>query len=354
MAYSWAGKRVFVTGAAGTVGQEICNQLLECGCEEIIGFDHNESELFFLEQSHLSNPNIRFILGDICDRESLTSYMRGVDVVLHAAAYKHVGLCETSPRAALASNIMGVQSVIDAAVNAGVEKVLFTSSDKAVNPPNVMGTSKLMGERLVTAANIACCQDSTIFSVTRFGNVLGSRGSVIPIFKRQIEKGGPVTLTDPDMTRFIMTIDEAVKLVLETALISKGGEVFITKMPAIRIQDLAEVMIEELAPQYGHNPSDIELNVIGPRVGEKLYEELMNDEEARHALESREFFIILPAMNADWESFTYEGMPTTETDVPYNSSNAELMSKSDLREYLIKHKLIDSAESQTQQLKKAI
>ena len=178
----------------------------------------------------------------------------GCEIALHAAAVKHVFLCEESPFAAIHANILGTQNIIDAALRTGVERLLLTSSDKAVNPTNVMGTSKLMAERLVSAANAHPRLGNQIFASTRFGNVLGSRGSVIPLFIRQIRLGGPVTVTSPDMTRFIMTLDEAVGLVMDSLFLARGGEIFVTKMPVLRIGDLAEVMIEELAPQLWLSP----------------------------------------------------------------------------------------------------
>ncbi len=243
------GKRVVVTGACGTIGQELVQQLL-AGYEidELIGLDNNESELFHLDQKHLGD-NASFFLADIRDRYKLTRKMKHMQVVFHTAAFKHVILCERSPFEAAQTNITGVQNVITAAIDNHAETVIFTSSDKAVNPTNVMGTSKLMGERLIAAANSSLRGKGPVLASTRFGNVMGSRGSVIPIFKKQINQGGPITLTDPEMTRFIMSIEEAVKLVIESSALACGGEVFITKMPIIRIQDLAEVMIEELAPR---------------------------------------------------------------------------------------------------------
>ena len=218
----WLGKRVLITGVCGTVGRELFRQVHACNPDYILGLDNNESELFFLDEEFRGNPSIHFQLGDVRDRDKLTEAMRGIDVVLHTAALKHVNLCEISPREAIQTNILGVQNVIDAANANQVERVLFTSSDKAVNPTNVMGTSKLMGERLMTAANAHRRGIGPIFASTRFGNVLGSRGSVIPLFQRQIQQGGPITLTDPEMTRFIMTLREAVRLVMEFDLFGTG------------------------------------------------------------------------------------------------------------------------------------
>jgi FlaA1/EpsC-like NDP-sugar epimerase len=332
-----------ITGVSGTVGRELLVQLETKGVSEIIGIDNNENEIFFLSQNYLDKKSVKFQLVDICDREALEHAMRGCDIVLHAAALKHVGLCENAPRAAVNTNILGIQNIIDAATSVGVERVLFTSSDKAVNPTNVMGTSKLMGERLMTAAHMSRAPDGPVFASTRFGNVLGSRGSVIPVFKNQIAKGGPVTVRGAEMTRFIMTLSDAVNLVLETATLFSGGEVFITKMPVARIMDLAEIMIEESGKQ------GVNIKLVPPQPGEKMYEELMNDEEVRHALESDRFFIVTPALSD--KEFVYKDVQTFKARMPYTSANAEAMDKEVLRQYLITHGLIETSGKTETKLK---
>ena len=262
--------------------------------------------------------------------------MKGVDVVFHAAALKHITFCERSPFEAVQTNILGVQNIIYAAIEEKVERVIFTSSDKAVNPTNVMGTSKLMGERLMTAANSNLRGNGPIFASTRFGNVLGSRGSVIPIFHEQIRRGGPVTLTDSEMTRFIMSIKEAVKLVIDSASYACGGEVFITKMPVVRIQELAEIMIQELAPLYNHQPEAIQIDTIGVKPGEKMYEELMNLEETRRAWELTNYFVVLPAFTRLYHSinYSYSDVVSKTITKPYHSEIETKLSKDQLSEFL--------------------
>jgi FlaA1/EpsC-like NDP-sugar epimerase len=332
-------KRILITGACGTVGAELVRQLLSdprYDPDEVIGIDNNESQLFFIDQQYLDDSRARFFIADIRDGEELGRRMRGIDIVFHAAALKHVILCERSPDQAVQTNIHGVQNVISAAIENGVARVIFTSSDKAVNPTNVMGTSKLMGERLMAAANSHKRGDGPVFASTRFGNVLGSSGSVIPIFHNQIAHGGPVTLTDPDMTRFVMSIEDSVRLVIDSAELAQGGEVFITKMPVVRIEDLASAMIRALAPVYGFDSAAIETAVIGTKPGEKLYEELMSDEETRRSVELTRYFSVLPAFRGIYRDIAYDYpglVPGTVTN-PYVSSMEQAMTVDEILELL--------------------
>ena len=337
-------KRILVTGACGTVGSELVRQLLESDYRpaEVIALDNNESELFFLEQRFLFDSRASFFLADVRDRDKLCRKMQGVEIIFHVAAFKHVILCERSPFEAVQTNIVGVQNIIYAACENQVKKVIFTSSDKAVNPTSVMGTSKLMGEKLITAANSNLRDKGPIFASTRFGNVLGSRGSVIPIFQEQIKKGGPVTLTDPGMTRFIMSIREAVRLVIDSAGLARGGEVFVTKMPVISIKDLAKVMIQELAPVYGHDPDKIKIINLGVKPGEKIYEELMSPEETRRAVELPFYFAVLPAFRGIYRDidYHYHEIVSTEVTNPYISANETPLSQEELKSFLINNDLL--------------
>lgn len=344
-------KRVLVTGVCGTVGKELARQLLEeYDVGELVALDNNESALFFLEQRFFKHTQASFFLADVRDSDKLSRKMKGVDIVFHAAAFKHVIFCERSPFEAVQTNILGVQNIIEAALENKVERVVFTSSDKAVNPTNVMGTSKLMGERLMTAANSNLRGQGTILSSTRFGNVLGSRGSVLPIFREQIKRGGPVTLTDPEMTRFIMSIKEAVQLVIDSAVRACGGEVFVTKMPAILIPDLANVMIQELAPVYGYKPDDIDIDNIGTKPGEKMYEELMNIEETRRSWELKQYFVVFPAFTSIYRDICYDyaEIKTKKVTNPYHSGNETPLTIDQLSAFLKENELLfeDPAETQ--------
>jgi FlaA1/EpsC-like NDP-sugar epimerase len=332
------GKKVVVTGGVGTVGRAVLNQLLAIPEIKIRVVDNDESGLFELEQQLREHPNLECFLCDVRDESELTRTFSGMDLCFHTAAFKHVPLCERNPSSAVNTNIMGVSNVVKACLHNHVKKAIFTSSDKAVNPTSVMGTSKLMGERLFTAWNsLASGSYHTVLASTRFGNVAGSRGSVIPLFCTQIAAGGPVTLTDPGMTRFVMSIGEAARLVIRSIEMAQGGEVFVTKMPTLRIEDLAHVMIDMIAPIYGHDPSDIPIDLIGPRPGEKQWEELSTDEESRRIYSNKEFFVVMPVTEGPWDDSTRDcgGELLERTRVVYNSHEQTAMTPSQVREFLM-------------------
>lgn len=339
------GKKILVTGACGTVGAQIVKQLAHGGYQPamIRCIDTNESELV-LSEGDLAYVEAQFLLCDIRDAEALNRATRGVDIVFHAAAYKHVNLCERTPMEAVQTNILGVQNVIRATIENKVGRLVFTSSDKAVNPTNVMGTSKLMGERLVSASALDPHVDGAIFLSTRFGNVLGSRGSVIPIFSKQIQAGGPVTLTSSEMTRFVMSLEQASSLVIQSAVVGQPGDVLITKMPCVRIKDLAEVMVEALAPSFGFRPADIPIEEIGPKPGEKMYEELMNGEETRRSFDVGDFMVVRPAFVPDYaiDAMLYGTTSAEQVETPYNSANQPALTKDELHDMLSAAQLLRS------------
>jgi len=333
------GKSIFITGSCGTIGSELVEQLLnnpQYSPKEVIGIDNNESMLFFQDQHFLDDSRASFFVTDIRDKDELSKRMCGADIVIHAAALKHVILCEKSPEQAVQTNIKGVQNVVSSANANNIEVVIFTSSDKAVNPTNVMGATKLMGERLMTAANSSKRESGPIFASTRFGNVLGSNGSVVPIFYNQIAQGGPVTLTDKGMTRFVMSVQEAVELVLNSAIEAKGGEVFVTKMPVVRIKDLAVAMIEELCSE------EVDIIEIGSKPGEKLYEELMSNEEVRRAVELDKFFSILPAFRGIDSCVKYDYTSTVSglVEDPYVSELQTIMTVKEIKDFLRNNNLL--------------
>ena len=336
-------KIIVVTGAVGTVGSEIVKLLMEYRPSEIRAFDNNESEVFLFGQKYAHAGMVTPILGDVRDQNKLEQVFQGADIVFHLAAHKHVYLAEYNPFDTVQTNINGVENVIRAAFRNKVGRVLFTSSDKAVNPTSVMGTTKLMGERLITAANLINFKGDTILASSRFGNVLGSRGSVVPIFIDQIKKGGPVTVTDEGMTRFIMSIREAAELVIKGAVLAKGGEVFITKMPVVRIMDLAKAMIELLAPKYGYDPDQIEITFIGAKPGEKMYEELMSMEETYRSMELEDMFVALPAFRSMYRhvEHIYPGLVRKRVERSYVSEAEPAMSIEEIKELLCRAEILE-------------
>ncbi|MDZ4715779.1 MAG: nucleoside-diphosphate sugar epimerase/dehydratase [Cytophagales bacterium] len=279
------GKRICITGAAGSIGRELVRQVIQYHPESIIAIDQAESALYELERELLAlSPPVKvsIFLVDITNKERMRAIFisQRPNIVYHAAAYKHVPMMESNPSEAVACNILGTKILADIAASLGVQKFVMISTDKAVNPTNVMGCSKRIAEIYVQALNNYSGDEKvnrTAFVTTRFGNVLGSNGSVIPLFKKQIENGGPVTVTHPEITRYFMTIPEACQLVLEAGTMGQGGEVYIFDMgKSMKILDLAKKMIllSGLEPER-----DIEIHFTGLREGEKLFEELLTNQE---------------------------------------------------------------------------
>ena len=273
-------KTILVTGAGGSIGSEICRQIVKFKPKRIILLGHGENSIYLineeLKNKLLGSVEIIPIIADVQDRNRLFEVLSNYkpDIVYHAAAHKHVPLMEFNPIEAVKNNIIGTKNIAEASLNAKVPVFVLVSTDKAVNPPNVMGATKRMAELIIQALDKN--SDTTRFVAVRFGNVLGSRGSVIPKFKEQIESGGPVTVTHPDMTRYFMTIPEASRLVIQAGALAKGGEIFVLDMgEPVKIVDLARNMIK----LSGYSLEDIKIEFTGIRPGEKMYEELLNEEE---------------------------------------------------------------------------
>lgn len=285
-------KTVLVTGAAGSIGSEICRQILSFKPKKLIALDMWESGLYELglELGDIGGGKFKCVVANIRDKERIEEIFNAEnpDIVFHAAAYKHVPLMQDFPNEAVKNNVFGTKNVIQSSIKSGVQKFVNISTDKAVEPTNVMGVTKLLSEKLVTYFN---SENKTKFSSVRFGNVLGSQGSVVPTFKKQIAKGGPVTVTDKRMTRYFMTIPEAVQLVLYAELLVKeGGEVFMLDMgEPVKIDELARLMIR----LSGFVPDiDIKIKYSGVRTGEKLEEKLTNDSETKTETENKRIFLI--------------------------------------------------------------
>lgn len=274
------GKRILVTGAGGSIGSEICRQVSSFRPKELIILGHGENSIYQLNMELLGKYAEHFritpVIADVQDRKRIFEVMEKYrpDVVYHAAAHKHVPLMEINPREAVKNNILGTRNVAEAANHAKVKTFVMISTDKAVNPPNIMGATKRLCEMIVQ--DMATKSDSTKYVAVRFGNVLGSRGSVIPLFKKQIAKGGPITVTHPDIVRYFMTIPEAAQLVIQAGSLARGGEIFVLDMgKPVRILDLAKNLIR----LSGYSEDDIEIKFTGLRPGEKMYEELLNEGE---------------------------------------------------------------------------
>lgn len=294
-------KNILITGGTGSLGKWVIEELLRFNPKLIRVIDIDETEEFNLENKYRGRKNINFLLGDIRDKDRMKTVTEDIDIVFHFAALKHVMACEHNPLEAIKTNVYGMQNIIEAALNNNVEKVIFTSSDKAANPNNTMGGTKLLGERLITSANHYKGKKRTIFACVRFGNVMGTRGSVIPLFKKQIENNEPITITDPNMTRFMMSLDQAMKLIFKCTKLAKGGEIFIFKMPILKIGDIASAILYH----YGKDPKK-SMVYTGIRPGETTYEELMTEEESMRAIETNEMFVIAPFGNINLDQFEKE------------------------------------------------
>jgi len=336
-------KKILVTGGTGSLGKELVRRLVRDGRSEAVRiYDVDETEQFEFQHELKEHEDVtRFLLGDVRDKERLNRAVEDVDIIFHTAALKHVMACEYNPFEAVKTNILGTQNIIDVSIDNNVGKIIFTSSDKAVNPSNTMGATKLLAEKLMTAANWCKGSRDCVFTSVRFGNVMDSRGSVIPLFKQQIKSGGPVTITNPDMTRFMMSMSQAVELVFRSVRLAQGGEVFIFKMPVVNVLDLAKVLIEALAPRHGYQPEDINIKIIGVKPGEKMYEELMTEDEAIRSLEREDMFIILPEIKDELSKFdesAYDAIPIQSKD--YISKNSVVLTKDEIKVILLKDKVI--------------
>ncbi|MGG0409947.1 polysaccharide biosynthesis protein [Peribacillus simplex] len=320
-------RTILVTGGTGSWGYELVKQLLDFEPREIRIFSRNESNQFTMKQEFDNNPKLHFIIGDVKEKEALLEACQGVDFIFHLAALKHVPVCEDQPIEALKTNVIGTQNVIEAAISCNVHSVVNISTDKASNPSNFYGLSKAMAERLIIHANTL--NTNTRFVCIRGGNVLGTNGSVIHVFKKQIKEKGKIGITDLDMTRFFLTIEEAIKLVFKATFESIGGEIFVMKMPSCKIIDLAQVLIDS---------SDVEnvaVEILGIRPGEKLHELLLSEYESTTAITyDDEYYVILPAIHIKGIKEHYSKYKPVSLE-DYNSGTG-LMDKAQIEEMLKK------------------
>jgi UDP-N-acetylglucosamine 4,6-dehydratase/5-epimerase len=324
---------ILITGGTGTFGHAVLERFLETGIREIRVFSRDEKKQ---EEMRLRyrNPLLKFYIGDVRSVDSLTSAMEGVDLVFHAAALKQVPSCEFYPMEALRTNALGAENVMNAAVAAGVKKVIVLSTDKAVYPINAMGISKAMMEKLMAAKAQMPGARRTVLCGTRYGNVMGSRGSVIPLFIKQIKEGRPLTITDPEMTRFMMSIEDALDLVLFAFKNARPGDIFVQKAPAVAIGTLAEALKRVF---MADNP----VQVIGTRHGEKLTETLLTREELARAEDHGQYYRV-PADTRDlnYDLYFSEGEERVSREEDYNSQNTRRLDVDGMVELLLKVDLV--------------
>ncbi|WP_456279333.1 polysaccharide biosynthesis protein [Bacillus sp. AK128] len=329
-------RKILIIGGTGTIGQYLLQELLDHKPKVIRIYSRDEYKQFELQGKFGEYDNIRFLLGDIRDEQRLTRAMEDIDYVFHLAALKHVPACEYNPFEAVKTNVIGTQNVIQAALATNVKRVLFTSSDKAISPTNTYGATKLTAERLIAATQYQKGPKQTIFSAVRFGNVMGSRGSVVPLFKNQIMEKGEVTVTDENMLRYMMTPTQAISLILRANEQAYGGEVFVLKMPIIRLKDLVEIIIEEVKKKYLiYKP--VSIREIGTRPGEKSYEELMTEDESRIAIETDTMYIIPPSFGVKKSSYSNSIRIGTSLPKP---TEKEVINKETLRDWVLSERLI--------------
>lgn len=322
-------KSILVIGGTGTIGQALTKKLLLNNPKVVRIFSRDEFKQFNMQQEYTGVRNIRFLIGDVREKERLDRAMHGIDIVFNLAALKHVPACEYNPFEAVKTNVIGAQNVIECAISHRLNRVVYTSSDKAISPTNTMGATKLLAERLIAAADYSKGGTRPIFSAVRFGNVIGSRGSVIPLWEKQIIEERCITITDPNMTRFMMSTDQAIQLLLKATEYAEGGEIFVFKMPVIRLGDLAQAVIEKTCEKYGIDVGQVEKKVIGLRPGEKLFEELMTSEEISRAEELEDMFKIGNINNGP-----YDNEPEVN-NYSTNSSTHKLLSVEEIKEKLL-------------------
>lgn len=316
----WSDKTVLITGGTGSFGRKFTEVMLrDYKPKKLIVFSRDELKQHEMRAAGLEHPSLRYFIGDVRDLDRLHRAFHDVDVVIHAAALKQVPACEYNPMEAVKTNIIGGQNIIDAAIDVGVERVMALSTDKAVNPVNIYGATKLAAEKLFVQSNAYTGADRPRFSCVRYGNVAGSRGSVIPVFMQQ-RRNGTITVTDERMTRFWITLEEGVRFVVRCTETMHGGEVFVPKLPSMNIMDL----VHAVAPEC-----DVEF--IGIRPGERLHEVMISEDEARQTLEFDDMFVIQPAYPWWTAEAWHEGRPLAETFRYSSEANDEWLTSDQVK-----------------------
>lgn len=316
-------KTILVTGGTGSFGKKFTRKALELGVKKIIVFSRDELKQYEMKQE-FQDERIRFFIGDVRDKDRLYRAFDGVDIVIHAAAMKHVDACEYNPFEAVKTNIHGAQNIIEAAIDRGVEKVMALSTDKACSPVNLYGATKLASDKLFVAANSYVGEKKTRFAVVRYGNVVGSRGSVVPFFK-QIKDTGVIPITDERMTRFWITLDQGVQFVIDNLERMYGGEIFVPKIPSMNIMDLAQAV----APNCKYE-------IVGIRPGEKLHEAMVMEDDARHTREFATYYVIQPELSWWTNVYEEEGHSLPDGFAYTSDKNTDWLTVEELRELAAK------------------
>ena len=322
-------KTLLITGGTGSFGNAVIRKFMNSGIKEIRIFSRDEKKQDDMRNGY-GDEKLKFYIGNVRDFDSINSAMHGVDYVFHAAALKQVPSCEFFPVEAVRTNIFGTENVLNAASSQGVRKVIVLSTDKAVYPVNAMGMSKALMEKIMTAKSRTADEKKIVLCGTRYGNVIASRGSVVPLFVAQVKAGKPLTVTDPKMTRFIMSLDNAVELVLYAFENGNTGDIFVQKAPACTIGDLA-VAVKELFDAKN------EVRIIGTRHGEKLYETLLNREEMANAEDFGDYYRIpVDARNLNYNKYFIEGEEVISSKEDYTSDNTKILDVEEIKEVLLK------------------
>jgi UDP-glucose 4-epimerase len=330
----FTNRTLLITGGTGSFGNAVLRRFLASDLKEIRIFSRDEKKQDDMRKKY-RDPKLKFYIGDVRDPRSVASVMRGVDFCFHAAALKQVPSCEFHPMEAVRTNILGTENVLEAAISAGVKRVVCLSTDKAVYPINAMGISKAMLEKVMVAVSRNLENTGTVICGTRYGNVMASRGSVIPLFVDQVLASRPITITDPNMTRFMMTLDDAVDLVLYAFAHGQNGDIFVQKAPAATIRVLAEAIIG-LLNRPGHD-----IRELGTRHGEKLYESLLTREELACAEDLGNYYRIPPdGRDLNYEKFVEQGERNPKLGTDYNSHNTHRLSLEEMKQLLLKLEFI--------------
>ena len=325
---NFKGKTILITGGTGSFGGMVLKKLLNSEVKQIKIFSRDEKKQDDLRKK-IKSKKVKFYIGDVRDYEAINAALKNVDLLFHAAALKQVPSCEFYPLEAVKTNVLGANNVLNAAIENRVSKVVVLSTDKAVYPINSMGLSKALMEKIAVSKARLCDNENTIFTITRYGNVIGSRGSVIPLFINQIKNNQPITITDPEMTRFLMSLEDAFELVVKAFITAKQGDMFVKKSPACTIADLAQALKEIFN-------SNVPINYIGTRHGEKLYESLLSREEMAKAEDNQNYYkVAFDDRDLNYTKYFEKGMNEISLSKDYNSHNTKRLDINEVKNLLI-------------------